>query len=43
MYGGWEKKLLLEWRSGGRRRRGKPTSNWVEEVVEELRRAGVNN
>ncbi|KAI4455260.1 hypothetical protein MML48_9g00016407 [Holotrichia oblita] len=36
-------KLLVEWKPGGKKRRGRPRSKWLEEVVEDVRRAGVNN
>ncbi|KAI4462404.1 hypothetical protein MML48_4g00015188 [Holotrichia oblita] len=36
-------KLLVEWKPGGKKRRGRPRSKWLEEVVADVRRAGVNN
>ncbi|KAI4464161.1 hypothetical protein MML48_3g00008977 [Holotrichia oblita] len=36
-------KLLVEWKPGGKKRRGRPRSKWLEEVVEDVRGAGVSN
>ncbi|KAI4455262.1 hypothetical protein MML48_9g00016409 [Holotrichia oblita] len=36
-------KLLVKWKPGGKKRRGRPRSKWLEGVLEDVRRAGVNN
>ncbi|CAG9829791.1 unnamed protein product [Diabrotica balteata] len=33
---------MIEWNPGGRKRRGRPRSKWLQEVEEDLQRAGVS-
>lgn len=35
--------LLLNWKPAGNKRRGRPRSKWLEEVVRDIKEAGVSN
>ena len=35
--------VLLKWDPGGRRRRGRPRSKWLQEVMDDLDRAGITD
>lgn len=34
-------KLMIEWKRGSRKRKGRPRSNWMKEVKEDLKKIGI--